>query len=413
MRRSPIGLTLQAFTAAVIWPYYHSAYRIRGWGRLPRRRGATLVLVNHQHPLDTHASLAYLALGGPIDRPVYAVSGRRLFERGFMGHELPWLEAPLRRFDQAGLFRALGVLPIENQLRTRAIASFAHTIVDLHGDVPIARVFAPAALIALAAIDPHVRTKTLSHLFTPSIFRPALDLEIPLEWLEQPYRNEVLAHMREQLDADFMRIEDVLRESGTLWLTPEGRYSTSGRIDRFRMALPRLTPLADAIYTFGISYDVFAGPRLAQIFNLIPAIDRGDLPASLKAARPVTVSQLLADWLTRENVRSFQTEDASHAVRQRLSALPPRAFVEPELRAAPAKITTGALRHLQRLSFLNVCANGWELGRERVHPHFPKVADMLAFQAIMFGETLEALHKLDAPQVREQAGLDRHAVARS
>ncbi len=42
-----------AITSNYVWD--HLAYRVRSWGRLPRRRGATLLIANHQHDFESPA----------------------------------------------------------------------------------------------------------------------------------------------------------------------------------------------------------------------------------------------------------------------------------------------------------------------------------------------------------------------
>ena len=130
------GGPLQAFAMALITPIYMSTYRIRGWGRLPKRRGATLLINNHQHGLDTTALIMRLSVQGPWMQPIYMAGSRRLFEPGFMEVSAPWIAYLLHFVDWAWMFRMLGVLPIENELRRRSLASFAWSVYTRHGDLP-------------------------------------------------------------------------------------------------------------------------------------------------------------------------------------------------------------------------------------------------------------------------------------
>ena len=390
------GFCLQAFASAVIWPYYHSAYRIRGWGRLPVSRGATLVILNHQHDLDSTSTVMHLSLGGPVHSPVYATTGRRLFEPGFLGLQVFWAEPLLRRIDASKLFRALGMAPLENQIRSRPILGFAHAVHDKHGDVPLSDVFRAGTL---DVVGPDLERRPISFLFSGAVFRRAMKTEVPLKAVNEPYRSEMLAQMRDEVERDLDGVAALLGRGGTLYLTPEGVYTKTGHMGRFRAALTRLAPLAENIYTYGISYDVFVGPRLSQLFHLVTAADRDDLASSLKAARPVTVSQLLSSYLMERSTSvdragAFTAVEALAAVRARLAALPAIAFVDPELHADPEKMVRAALARMRRLGILSKDGDDLRLTERRAHPHFEKVKDMVEFQAVFFGESQDGWRTL-------------------
>jgi len=385
-------ISFQAFVCFAIWPWYWNAYRIRGWGRLPKPRGPTLCIANHQHDLDDKVTISYIERGGPWNKTIYTVSGRRLFEPGAFGYHVPWTEPLTRGVDATKLFLAIGMVPIENQPRTRPVAGFAQAVYDRHGDLPLADVFAPTILEMLGT---DAQGKTLSYLFGSTTFRRSRGLEVPIKWIHEPYRRELLDEMRVQMDADMRGLETLLASGETFWLTPEGRFSKTGRMNKLREALWRLAPLAQEIYTIAISYDVFVGRRLSMLFRVLPALDRNDLGNSMKAPRPVTVSQLLADYLCGAAFAEcadtpFTQAQALDAVRERLAALPPIAWVEPELRASPERMTRAALHGLQRLGIAAATPDGYRLTSVRVDPRFPNAEDILAHQAAFFQESSEA-----------------------
>ena len=229
-----------------------AAHRIRKWGRLPRRRGATLVIANHQHELDVEAIVTWLSFEGPWRDPVFSAAGRRMFEPGFMVKDLPWAAPLLRRFDPSGLFGALGLNPIENELGSRPLSSFAWSVRKRHGNLPLAEVFEPAAL-ARAGLE----HETLKDLLSKRLYA-AGKTYASLTEIRRPYRDEIRAETRADIDADLARLEHLVRNGATFFLTPEGRYSTDGRLDRFRAAYNRLSPLAD-VYLAACSCNVFAG----------------------------------------------------------------------------------------------------------------------------------------------------------
>jgi MFS family permease len=382
--------SFQRFCALISAPYYHLAYRIRGWGRLPWPRGATLVITNHQHDLDTTASLMQMQLAGPANITIYSAGSRRMFEPGFMGFRLKWLEWLLRRLDPTALFGALGVLPIENELRTRDLASFAKWGLRKHGDLPIADLFAAEAL---GELNDAASGKRLSWLFDADVFRFAHERRVRVKWLLEPFRSELIADVRSTIGPDLDRIESKFREGVTFYLTAEGRYTPHGRLNRFRESLDRLAPLADLIYVIGVSYDVYVGRRLSLLYNLRPPANPQDLRASVKAARPITASQMLCAWIV-ERSEAFDEADAVEAVRSRMPLLPDGAFVDPELRADPARMARAALAGIVRLGTVVADTGRYRLTERWTHPQFPLVRDMVAFQATFFRETMEALAEL-------------------
>ncbi|TAM58918.1 MFS transporter [bacterium] len=393
---SPLwGMALRLVSVCAMTPYVHAAYRVRGWGRLPFARGATLVIANHQHDLDTMAVVLRLTLDGPWRHPVFAAASRRLFEPGFMALRIRWLERLLRRLDSTTLFGLLGMLPIENQLYARPLASMALGVRLRHGDVALGSVFRAGALALLPAAAHRLRD-----LERPALFY-AVRASVQLSQLRQPYRGEMLAELRAQVESDLERLAEVLRRGGTLFLTPEGRHTLDGSLSRLRGALRRLAPLGD-VRIAAISYDPLLGRRLSLLYRVIAPADRGNLEASLAVARPVTVSQLLSDWLA-ERVQPFTPQEAVDAVAERLRALPALLFVDPVLRARPMAVVRAALATMRRLGMLRATGGRLRLV-VRSHPKFPGVDDVVAFQARFFRETLAGAQWLSAHSIVTAGG---------
>jgi 1-acyl-sn-glycerol-3-phosphate acyltransferase len=371
------------FTAIMaMMPYVNTAYRIRKWGRLPFRRGPTLVIANHQHDLETMAIVMWLSFEGPWRNPTFAASGRRMFEPGFMAQRIPWLAPALRRVDATPLFRALGLDPIENELGSRPFASFAAAVRARHGDLSLDDVFEVAALERAG-----LRGRRISDLLTARHVRSARTYATMRD-LRAPYRDEIRAETRALLDEDLARMENQLARGATLFLTPEGRYTRDGRMGTFREAFRRLAPLAD-VFVAPVSYDPFRGRRLSMLFRVVGPVKRSAAPDALAAARPVTVSQVLAEWLSSGAPR-FSFDEAVSAVDRRLRALPQGLFIDPELRGDAQRVVRDALATMTRLGFLRAEAAAYRRGERTVHPQFPDVADMLAFQSRFFAETIEA-----------------------
>ena len=383
----PAGGPLQAFAMALITPYYKAAYRIRGWGGLPRRRGATLLISNHQHDLDTTALIMHLAVRDAWTRPIYMVGSRRIFEPGFMEVRFAAIRRLVDLIDWAWMYRMLGVLPIENELRRRAVASLGYALYNMYGDLPTSVVFNERAANALRGAP------TLKSL----IGRPLLDQSeyVSVAAINEPYRSGLIEATRKQTANDLAGVERVLRAGGTLYLTPEGKYTRDGRINRFRKAFELLAPLGDA-YLLALSYDVFAPGRLSLLFRVVRPLDPADLRTSLAAARPVTMSQLLASWIVGHD-GVFASGDALDGVRAMLGRMPPAAFVDPEL---PGRLTgklDGVLASMLRAGYL-VRGNGggYRLGTARHDKRFPLIPDIVTHQANFFAETMAACGALAA-----------------
>ena len=394
-------ISFQAFAAFAMWPLYACANRIRAWGSLPVPRGPTLCLVNHQHDLDDQVTVAYLERAGPWNKTIYVVTSRRLFERGALAWPFPLLEPLLRTADSSRLFSLVGMVPIENDIRKRPLTSLARAVIDRHGDLPLTQVFKEPVRAALG-IDP--RDKRLHDILSSTLFRRARGTDVPIKWLYEPYLGELFADMHESVEGDMRALEERLKRGATIWLAPEGRHSKTGRMGEMRTALRRLAPLAEQIFTIAISYDVFVGHRLSMILRVLPALDRDDLPNSMKAPRPVTVSQLLADWLCADGLAqqrggdsaAFSEGDAIDAVRERVAALPQLAWVEPDLRASPERMTKAALRGLVRRGIARSSGAGYALTDKRDDRRFPKTRDVISHQAAFFDESAAAWRALAA-----------------
>ena len=383
LRLPPSGGPLLAFAMMLITPYYMTAYRIRGWGRLPRRRGATLLVSNHQHDLDTTALIMRLAVQGPWMRPIYMAGSRRIFEPGFMEVRFAAIRWLVDLIDWAWMYGMLGVLPIENELRRRAVASLAYAVYKTHGDLPLDTVFSSRARPALR------EAKTLKSL----IGRPLLaqDEYVSVATMNEPYRSELIEQTRLQTEDDLARIESVLRAGGTLYLTAEGKYTRDGRLNRFRTAFERVVNLGEN-YLLALSYDVFAGGRLSLLYRVLTPVYPDDLRASLASARPVTLSQLLATWLmSRDGDGTFTRDAALGGVRSMLDAVPPSAFIDPELRPRVAEKVDEALAAMVKRGLLSSDGGGsYRFGATRHDPRFPLVPDIVVHQANFYAETVAA-----------------------
>jgi MFS family permease len=369
--------TLTSWSNAV---YTSFAYRIRWWGKIPHRHGATLVIANHQHDLESMSIVGRIYVQTEHRHPVFTACARRMYEPGFLAVRLPWLRAVLRPVNAGPLFMALGMLPLENELSSREISALVFSVQQRHGVVALDSIFDER----VAGLFPPGTTTRM--LLAPEFFERARTI-VKVATLLDPYRREVLDETRRLLDEDLARMEDVVRRGAIFYLTPEGRYSVDGRIGPMRGAMDKLAPLA-TIYLAGVSYDLFAPGRLSLLYRLLRLHDREHLHETLAAIRPVTATQILCAWLDGRTV-TFSEDDAVRAVCERLSAMPPELFVDPELKAGAERTTRRACAEMLRHGVIAGAPGSYTLATQRVHPQFPQVADIVAYFARFHAETVE------------------------
>jgi hypothetical protein len=289
----------------------------------------------------------------------------------------------MRDVDAGPLFVALGMLPLENELSARPLRSIARALRALHGDLTLELVFRPEALVAAPAA-----ARTLDDLLAPAAFA-AGDARVRLTHVHEPYRRELLAALRAGIDEDVARIVDVTRRGATFFVTPEGFYSTDGRMRPLKGIIDHLIPVAD-VWLAAIAFDPFRGRRLSMLYRVVRPADPRDLATSLAAARPVTTSALLAHWLLAVAL-PFGRIEAGDGVARLRDGLPPGAFVDPELAADPQGCVDEALAVLAARGSVIAEGGRYRLGVARTDPRFPGVADTLAYQAAFIGETVAAL----------------------
>jgi hypothetical protein len=362
--------------------YLPAKIRIRQWGALPARRGPTVLITNHQHVDEGEIVFARAFLKHP-HIPMIAVNSRRTFETGFFAARLPWTAPLTRRFNPAGLWLRLGLLPIENHLHSRALISLAEEVRKAHGDLPLETILPDDVLQKLGLTGRH-----LADLWEPAYFARA-QATVKLANLKQPHRREALENFRATMTADIAAVVERVREGATFYVTPEGDFSRDGRMRPMRNGITdAVVPVADP-WVCAIAYDPFRGRRLSMLYRIVPPADRDDLGTSLAGARTVTTSALLATFLCGVEA-PFEAADARQSVRAQLAALPENVFADPELRRDPDAVVTEALTVLVRLGILAADGPHYRLTETRADARFPHVADMVTFQRNMLEETLAA-----------------------
>ena len=384
-RGNPAIVALIWLTRGLYWPL---RMRIRQWGRLPRRRGPTVLIANHQHEDESEIVCERAFAGGPWNRPLYTASSRRMFEPGFFALRMPALRFA-RRWNASRALLSFGLLPLENELSSRPLGSLAHAVRTAHGDLALVDVFRAPALLSLGP-----DAQRCSDLLKPRFFRAA-QRHVKLSWLNEPYRSEALATTRALVEEDIARICAIVKRGRTFYVTPEGEYSTTGTMRPLRGIVTHLTPIAEP-WLAAIAFDPYRGRRLSMLYRIVRPADPQNLAASLAAARPVTTSALLGAFLApRTPDEPFSAQEASDAVRTSRDALPAGMFVDPELARNAERCVREALARLTRRgTLLREGDERYRLGPTRVDPRFPAVEDALAYQAAFIEESVAAARRL-------------------
>jgi hypothetical protein len=284
---------------------------------------------------------------------------------------VPWLTI-LRTTNLGWLFGSIGMQPIENELQQRPFAGIAH-LLSPHGTLDIRSVFTEKALERFPA-----GLRTTADILAAKHFSFARSY-VRMNELKEPYKAEIMQHTREDIERDIAHFENLARDDATIFLTPEGFYSGDGKMQRMRGILPRLEPLTET-WLAAISYDPYDERRLTMLYRVVRAVDGVPLETQLKATRPITTSALACTYLADHPDASDDT--VLQSVREQLAALPPQAFVVPELRNRTEECVRRVMENLRK--------------RHGSHPQFDAKVDMITYQRNFHEETLEGLRQIDS-----------------
>jgi hypothetical protein len=366
--------------------YMKFIMRIRQWGQLPAKRGATVLITNHQYIDEGEIITARTFLRHPW-KPLAMCNSRRTFETGFIATVWPWSMRLTRNLNLSGLWDWYGVLPIENHLFSRPLISLAEELRAAHGDLALDAILPSEVLVPLG-LDGCL----LSDLWKVDYFTRA-HAWVKVTHLKRPYRHEVLENLRTVTKRDIAAIVERVRGGVTFYITPEGDFSRDGRMHTMRNGIvDALSPFA-ALWLCAVAYDPFAPGRLSMLYRVVPYAGGADIGTTLAAERPITRSALLAAFLL-EGPETFTGNDAVRAVRERLESLPSNVFVDPELRRAPDAAIVKAIAVLQERGTLASESGRYRLTAQREDARFPHVPDMITYQRNMLDETLESAQRL-------------------
>lgn len=398
--RASLRLALAFLVAGILVSYVDLCYRVRITGRLPRDRRGVLVVGNHLHDLEGMVIPVRLFLSSPWGGGVHSAASMRVLEPGFLASRGPrWLGWLAGGVNLAPILRVLGILPIENMPLRRPPSSWAYEVLRRAGDLPAGAVFTPEALVRVGPPLP----RRLSDLWARGRW-PQDAPPVSVRALREPYRQVVRTGVRRQIEDQLAKLAEVVDAGRTLYLTPEGRMSETGQMGRFRAALARLLPHAHAVVLAATAYDPWTGPRLAIHTRLVAPADGGDLFLSLAAARPVTLSQVLAAELLA--APDGVTEAALVAAVQEVRAPAGEGAAAP-IRADAGQAVHTALMRMARRGVVRREGERWLAGCVRHDERFPHVPDLLAAQAQQFADTQAARRELATKRAAGRNGRPR------
>ena len=377
-----LRVTVSYVVVGILLGYVTLVCRVRTQGLPPTRRRGLLVLTNHSHDLDGMIILAQLFASAPLTARLRAVTSQRLFEPGFLSTIAP---GPVRYlvggFNVGAVLRYLGAIPMENMPLTRPLASWAYSILQRHGNVFASQVFTEQALQRI----PPPRPERLSDLWARGR-RPQQGPLFSILSLRTPYREEEHQALRSPITHQMRTIAQAIQAGDTVYLTPEGKMSTTGRLGPFRAVLDTLLQHTQGIALAAIAYDPWTGRRMQVLIHWQSVSPEQDLPSAILAARPVTVSQVLASQLLQHPQGIPETE-LVEAVRRNADAFATAS-------GSPTHVLVARTLHrMQRGHLVQGKGGLWQAlgGRDR---HFPLVADALGAQAEQFRATATARRAL-------------------
>jgi len=388
--RERFSPALALVVLAILRIYVALRYRVRIAGHLPANRRGVLVLASHQHDMEAMVIPAWIFAQQMTAGPVVSVGSRRMFEPGFLASHGPrWVGRWLTPIRLGGVLALLGVRPIEDRPLSRPPASWAYEVYQQHGNLRLGDVFGDRCeRLALGSPD-----APLSSLWSPGRW-PHAAAPVSHQVLEPPYREEVRRRTRVQAEADLDALVRALDHGASVYLTPEGRMSSNGRIGPLRTAVTVLAPHARSLYLLPISYDPWTHRRLTMMSRVVPARPDEPLGDQLRRGRVVTLAHLLAAHLIRnpEGGPVAALLAVGHDA-PRFAAL--GAWLAPDVQSPRA--VRRAVAQLARQGVIRVKGNGWKPGNawDRRFPHVPNLVAALAAQLT---ETRDALARPDAPR---------------
>ncbi|MCL6563267.1 MAG: MFS transporter [Firmicutes bacterium] len=352
----------------------------------PPPRGL-LILANHSHDFDGVflPPFLYRRLGL---HNLGAVASLRLFEPGFLVRRAPgWLKPLVAPIPLAPILRALDLYPIEDSPRVKPLAVWAWELFTLVGDLPLGEAF------PTLSVPEKWRRATLSQAARGR--ERFLAEPVPLRGIAPPYRQVLWEASKTQWEANAEAIAQALAQGQSLYLTPEGHLTRSGRVERLGSMVQRLLPQARAVWLAAMTYDPAPRGRLHLYCRLVPLPSGEELSTALAAHRLLSPTHWLVASL--EGVGPSAARNALWTEARRLLAGGWMHDAHAAWGHAPRQQFERTISALVRRGWLRLPRPGWlEVVRPWKDRRFGHVVDMYDWILAQSQETWAARASLEA-----------------
>ncbi len=305
----------------------------------------TYLAITHKRDLDAMAPVSRLVLHRGlrgIARDVHFAMRADAFTPGFLARVVKrpqWLAFVLRPLAVRPVLVGLGIHPTED-IHLRPAEEWIHEAMAAVGDARAGDVLAPEFLraLAVASHEPVARItdRPLSRLLAWRYHRALVPYHGP-EMLVGPARRlaerRVVARVKRYLQG----VADWLWAGGSLYSSPEGKFSPDGRLSSISAGFHRLLRLAPPdtrVMPIAVTYDYMTARRPHMFVDLAPAIDaapalpQDELDARLRrgwlrGAR-FTCTMLASGFLVRASQTGYATftrDDLARNIRAQAAAL--------------------------------------------------------------------------------------------
>jgi hypothetical protein len=358
--------------AAVLKGIGWTRFRIHVMGQLPH--GSVIIVANHAHDADSMVLPVTLAMRRGLWHPLISSGSSRLVEPGFLAERMPpilgqWLAG----LNLSAILWSIGVRPIEDAPLSHSLKSWAYLIYQFWGDQPLHEVFDETVIPTTA------QGHNLSYFWSRLGWRAGQPRHTA-RVLKDPYRHWVRDHIRALVESQIAVLRDAAARGLAIYMTPEGRLTTDGRITRFRVSWSLLIKdYRGSVVIAATSYDLMRPGRLHLWTTLAPLTQLTSAQASVARMRPITASHLVAyTWLTTADHR---LEVLVERALNTYARLPGQVVVAENLHTQPERTIR------QRCQWLLKASRRGLTVRDKRFPHVP---DILVYYTNQLREILDA-----------------------
>jgi hypothetical protein len=246
----------------------------------------TYLAITHKRDVDAMAPLPPILWRRgwrSVTHEVHFATRADAFETGFLARIVPrprWLSYLLRPISVGPVLRGVGVHPLHG-LHLRPMETWVREWLAAEGDAPVGDVLAPDAIAQLAEAT-RERAEGLAALPLARLLRwryheplqRMCGAEIFADRAHRPAVRRAILEIERQI----AELASCLRESHSLYTSPEGRLSPDGRLSPIPGGLARLLEVAPPdtrVQPIAIVYDFIHTGRARMFVDVAPPIEGG------------------------------------------------------------------------------------------------------------------------------------------